>query len=248
MARLGASGLLDLWERGRALDPVRQALLLLREAWPEFDPEGWACLPVGARDAWLVALREHLFGTRFETLADCPACGTALDTGFSASDLPVSPPDPPSPGELARDGYRLSYRLPTSADLIALLGEQDAGEVDAGEAGRRLLAHCVEAASRDDQAVSLDALPSDLLADLEREMAERDPAADIRVGLICQACNHEFSRRFDILDHLWGELEDCAGRLLAEVHVLAGAYGWSEDAILALSPSRRQHYIALVAP
>jgi hypothetical protein len=36
--------------------------------------------------------------------------------------------------------------------------------------------------------------------------------------------------------------------LLAEVHVLAGAYGWSEDAILALSPSRRQHYIALVAP
>ena len=228
MVRLGASGLLDLWERGRALDPVRRALLLL-ETWPEFDPEGWARLPVGARDAWLVALRGHLFGPRFETVADCPACGATLETAFSSSDLPVPAPDAPSPGELARDGYRLSYRLPTSADLIAVLGEQDAGE-----AARRLLARCVEEASCDGEAVTLDALPSDLLADLEREMAERDPAADIRVGLICQACGHRFERRFDILDHLWGELEDWAGRLLAEVHVLASAYGWTEDAILAL--------------
>jgi hypothetical protein len=225
MVRLGASGLLDLWERGRALDPVRRALLLLRETWPEFDPEGWARLPVGARDAWLVALRERLFGPRFEPLADCPACGAALETAFSASDLPVPAPDAPSPGELARDGYSLSYRLPTSADLIAVLGEQDAGE-----AARRLLARCVEEASREDEAVTLDAL----LADLDREKAERDPAADIRVGLICQACGHQFERRFDILDHLWGELEDWAGRLLAEVHVLASAYGWTEDAILAL--------------
>src|SRR5688572_21199095 len=142
MDKLSASGLLDLWERGQALHPVRRALLLLQEAWPEFDPDGWARLPVGARDAWLVALRERLFGSRFETLADCLSCGAVLEPVFSASDLAAPAPDAPLPQQLARDGYRLSFHLPTSADLIAVLGEPDRNE-----AARRLLARCVEQAS-----------------------------------------------------------------------------------------------------
>lgn len=45
---------------------------------------------------------------------------------------------------------------------------------------------------------------------------------------------------------LWDEISIRAGALLQEVHRLASSYGWSEEQILALSATRRAHYLALV--
>ena len=42
---------------------------------------------------------------------------------------------------------------------------------------------------------------------------------------------------------LWDEVDVRARRLLDEVHALAGAYGWSEQRILALSEARRRAYL-----
>jgi len=42
------------------------------------------------------------------------------------------------------------------------------------------------------------------------------------------------------------EARDWAQRILADVNVLARAYGWSEREILSLSPTRRRHYLELV--
>jgi hypothetical protein len=48
------------------------------------------------------------------------------------------------------------------------------------------------------------------------------------------------------VSYLWSELEEWAHRVLVDIHTLAGAYGWSERQILALSPVRRQLYVDMV--
>ena len=89
-------------------------------------------------------------------------------------------------------------------------------------------------------------LPAAVIDQLQQDMAARDPGADLRIALTCPACGHGFDRRFDIAGHLWDALDDWAERTLAEVHALAGAYGWSEPQVLSLSAARRQRYIAMV--
>jgi hypothetical protein len=50
----------------------------------------------------------------------------------------------------------------------------------------------------------------------------------------------------DIAAYLWQELHNWAVRVLDEVNILARAYAWREDDILALSPWRRRYYIQRV--
>ena len=51
---------------------------------------------------------------------------------------------------------------------------------------------------------------------------------------------------FDIVSFFWREIEEFAIRTLREIHALARAYGWAEDQILALSPTRRRCYLEMV--
>ena len=62
----------------------------------------------------------------------------------------------------------------------------------------------------------------------------------------CPACTFTWSEPFDIVTFFWAEIDAWARRLLADVHVLASSYGWSERDILALSPVRRQYYLEMV--
>jgi hypothetical protein len=77
-------------------------------------------------------------------------------------------------------------------------------------------------------------------------MAKADPLADIQLALSCPFCGLGWKAAFDIVSFLWREIESLAGRLLRDVHTLAFAYGWHERDILALSPMRRQFYLALI--
>ena len=85
-----------------------------------------------------------------------------------------------------------------------------------------------------------------LIAKVERTAGEHDPIADLRVGVICPACGHAWAATLDIVAYLWDELHDWAQDLLAEVHVLARHYAWSERDILALTPVRRRFYLDLL--
>lgn len=202
-------------------------------------------MPIGERDACLLSLHETLFGNELDTLAACPSCSESLELNFSAAQLRHEPAEggdgalPP----LRDAGYELAYRLPGSNDLVEVL---DAAQGGRDTALARLLERCVLDARRDGEPAALDELPPSLVDRLQREMARRDPGADCSIALECPACGHRFERRFDIGAYLWEELDDWAGRTLAEVHVLAGAYGWSEAQILGLSASRRRHYMGLV--
>ena len=64
--------------------------------------------------------------------------------------------------------------------------------------------------------------------------------------LTCPACGHVWSAALDIAAYLWGELDDWAQDLLAQVHVLARHYAWSERDILTMSAVRRRFYLDLL--
>ena len=77
-------------------------------------------------------------------------------------------------------------------------------------------------------------------------MAEADPHAGIELALSCPGCGHHWLAPFDIAQFVWSEVDAWARRTLYDVHVLAGAYGWRESDVLALSPRRRQLYLEMV--
>ena len=78
-------------------------------------------------------------------------------------------------------------------------------------------------------------------------MAERDPMAEIQIQLACPACTQHWPLILDIASFVWTEIATQAKRLLAEVHILARAYGWREADILAMSDRRRRHYLDMVS-
>jgi hypothetical protein len=73
------------------------------------------------------------------------------------------------------------------------------------------------------------------------EAAEGVAALDI--AFACSACGAANRAALDIAGFLWVELSERVQRLIADVETLAGAYGWSEADILAMSDRRRSLYV-----
>jgi hypothetical protein len=234
----GSDELLALWERGLGETSVARGLALLGLVRPDLDADAAADLSIGARDGLLLDLRELLFGGMIQGLVECPACGDTLETEMLTGALRAVPAD--TALELSRAGYRLSLRLLTSRDQIA------AERARPEERAALLLARCVTAASRSGAPMPVPQLPDEVVAAVEDRIAALDPQADIRLDLSCPGCGHCWDAAFDILSFLWTELGEWAARTLRDVHRLALAYGWSERDILALSPTRRRHYLGML--
>lgn len=248
-----ATDLLTAWERGLAGPPLERPLALLSAFRPDRSPAALAALPVGRRDAELLALRRAAFGPAVAGFARCPSCGERLEMAFGVQDVTV---DPEGEGDL-REAYRVeaaghsvAFRLATSADLLAV---QDAGAgagTDVPEARavrRRLLERCVLEASSGGVAVPAGALPEEAVAAVAERMAGADPQADVELDVRCPACGHGWREPFDIASFLWEELDGWARRTLRDVAALARAYGWSEAEILRMGPARRRAYLELAA-
>jgi hypothetical protein len=236
--------LLQAWETLHGATPTERSLGLLGAVWPDLDHAQWRKVSIGDRDACLFLLQESLFGAQLQTITACPACGERLESRFMVRDVctPLtSLPQPREPLLLAYDGYRVRYRLPCSEDLLDLPTDT---QTDAAAA--TLLQRCVIDAHRDDAPIASPALPIEVQRRLSETMAELDPLADLQVAVNCPACSHAWSATMDIAAYLWGELDDWAQDLLAEVHALARHYAWSERDILTMSPVRRRFYLDLV--
>lgn len=245
MTALSPEALLAAWERCLHAHPIERALALLDVAWPEVGLGNWARAPIGQRDCGLLGLQESWFGAELAITTRCPSCTERLELAFATGDIrvraPAAPVDPP-PGRLCEQDYEIEYRLPSSADLLEIA----AGGLDAEAASRELLRRCVLAVQKADHPVDPIALPAPVLVRLGEQMTRDDPEAEIRLRMSCPGCGHTWRASFDIASYLWSELEDWAHQILADVHTLAGAYGWTERQILALSPFRRQLYVDMV--
>ncbi len=241
MRTLSASDILGVWERGLGQPPVRRAIELLAAADPETPVSALLDLSIGRRDEQLLALRERLFGPGMAGVAACPSCAGRLEMTVDAADLRTASARDGA-AELALDSgqFQVRFRPPNSQDLLA------AGAFQPEDRREVVLRRCVLAVERAGAPAEPEDLPAEVAERIAGEMANADPLADVQLALSCPFCGHQWLAAFDIASFLWKEIEAAAGRLLREVHCLAAAYGWSETEVLALSPMRRQHYLAMV--
>ena len=214
---LSAAATLELWDAANALRPVERAVALASADGEAADDV--ARLPLGRRDARLLALHAAIAGPVIEATASCPHCGEdaefALDVdALLARDVPAVVPD--------------GWRLPDSRDLAAA-----AGAADVEDAERVLLERCVDAG------VGRSAVAA--------AMAEADPLAEVLVDVVCPVCEEAFVADLDVAAFVWTEVQAAALRLLRDVDALARAYGWTEDEVLALGEGRRQAHLELVS-
>jgi hypothetical protein len=216
-------------------------LLLLAAANPDRSYEALARLSLGQRDTQLVMLREWLFGPQLISVATCPNCGERLQLTLSSRDLYAVAYEEAESIALTVADYDVRYRLPDSTDLLAL------AQAETVLAGRSmLLQRCLQSVTYAGQAQPIELMPDPVIEALVAHMAQADPHADVQLDLNCPTCQHHWLAAFDAVAFFWKDIDDWARRILNDIHVIASAYGWSEAAILALSPARRQMYLDLI--
>lgn len=231
MPALSPARLLAIWESGARRHPIDRALVLFALAAPHRNPDDLADAPLGERNAAIMALRESCFGSQLNAWVDCPGCGERMEFDLHPSMLPPQPSHPVD--EIIVSEVR--FTPPTSRHLAAVTG-CDHPE----EAAMALLRQCMI----DETGNEVE--PTQLAALMEAAgtaIDDADPWAELSLDLPCPSCGQEVSASFDIAAYLWDELDTHAQRLFNDVHTLAGAYGWTEPDILALSNSRRAAYL-----
>jgi hypothetical protein len=238
--------LLDAWERGLDRPVVERALVLLAAADPSTPLDTLADLSVGRRDGRLLELHARIFGPRLVGLAECPTCGLRVELVLDAADLRGQAADDETSSRevftFEAKGCSFQFRLPTSRDLAAIA--EFAGDNE--QAAQLLLSRCVLAADVGGLRAKPDDVPEEAIQALIAQMAETDPRADLQIALGCPGCGGIWQAGFDIGSFFWAELQNKAIGMLREVHALASAYGWSESAVLALSPRRRRLYREMI--
>lgn len=236
--------IITTWERGLRQHPLERTLTLLAAALPGATCDNLLNLSIGQRDAYLLLLHEQTFGTQFVGFAECQSCQERLEFSFDIATVWVGAAPIERVGQTYQyriEDYELLVRLPTSADLITVVASHD---VEAARA--RLLQRCIVQATCTNAAVQATALPDSVVQTLGEWLLESDPQAEVLINLSCPGCEQRWSAMFDVVAFLWSEIQTSAKRLLREVHILALAYGWSENDILALSRTRRQWYLEMV--
>ncbi len=239
MRALGVTELLAAWERAYAQRPAMRALTLVAAASSPEDPDP-RTLPVGERDACLLALRDATFGTGLASVATCVGCGERMELSFESDDVraprctAVGPP-------LRVDGYDIEWRLPTSGDVAALSPDEGAESAQS-----KLVELCVVRAVRDGETLPASDLPPGVREALALAVSEADPQADVELTMTCPMCASPNVIPFDVASFFWEELNHRANRTKSDVHALASVYGWAERDILAMTPLRRRIYMEMV--
>lgn len=242
MRTLNSIELFQVWEDGTNFTLTERSLQLLSIACGVPDLNQVADWSIGERDARLLQLREWMFGSTLLNKASCPKCGELLEWTTELEDIRLQVPQQqtlPQTFELDVEGTHISFRLPNSHDVFRAYN-------DPGYAAnpQRLIEECV---IKVEGKLAVGELSPLALDALEQQMEKLDPQADIRMGLTCPACAHEWSASFDIAGYLWTEIDNWAKHVMQEVYLLARSFHWSEKDILSMSPRRRQLYIEMIS-
>ncbi len=240
MGQLSEQDLLRMWEKGRGQSPVGRMLTLLEWAYPEEPREALGALSLGNRDFRLFQIRAHMFGEKFPSMEACPNCSQGVEMVLDGS-IVHQQESTQSQGQITRDGYDVNFRVPNSEDLEAMVNCSTAEEAKVALANR-----CLIASRYQNEAVTPETLPIELMGHIQQEITSLDPNAEILIDLICPDCRHGWTLLFDIATYVWTEITDYVGRLLGDIHLLARAYGWNEQEVMGLSSFRRRWYVEAV--
>lgn len=239
MRPLSVPELLNVWEGGLATRPFERALAILAAASPECSRAILCRLSIGRRDAGLLRLREWAFGPELPIVAMCPSCQHQLETALPLGELCAPLEVDREPESCLEIGeYRIRYRPPATEDLMACTA------IDMSMNRRILFNRCVLESNHLNNSVPVEELPAEIIEAAIQQISEADES-EILIDLSCPNCEWHWHELFDIVSFFWMEIDAWARRLLREVHILASAYGWKESDILALSPVRREIYLAM---
>lgn len=198
----------------------------------------WQDLPVTDLDVLLLRLRQLVIGDRIQAETNCPVadCAARIDTVLEVEayldhhrprrvrNIEVSD----EPGWYRLHGAEIFFRLPTSADQLAVAGQ--------AEPVAALIQRCVRPAN----------LSARLRKRVENAMEALAPSLAHEMQGMCPECGSPVNIYFDPRQFTLQELRGQAAFIIQEVHLLAFYYHWPESHILALPRSRRLHYAEMV--
>lgn len=210
------------------------------------DPAVVAALCVGDREALLLHLRRSLSGENLASSLRCgnEACGNEMDMELTVSLLLQPPYEDNSPQfAVEQDGRLLRLRLPTGADQEAVA---QLAATDPEAAGVELARRCILSVQENGMAVEIDGVTNDDLAAVNEALLERDPQAEARLDGACPDCGETTTVLFEAGTFLLQEIRDRHKNLLWEIHHLALHYHWDEQALLAMTSTRRRTYLSML--
>ncbi|WP_457580081.1 hypothetical protein [Ensifer canadensis] len=241
--QLDADSILRLWEAGTGATPPRRALLLVAAATPAHEASTLADMPVGWNVGRLMELRHALFGPQLACTAVCASCGETVELGVDLPAIKQASESLPAVEVFGRltvacNGYELVAQRLTLADLLAV-------ESATEEPAAALALRSIVTARRAETPVEPADLPAEIWRAVEERLIAADPLADLRLEIACPHCGHRWLEALDMVSVLWNEIAALAKSLLFDVAAISRSFGWSEAAILALSPARRRAYLEL---
>lgn len=207
----------------------------------------WAGLPASDLDAVALTIRQAWLGDTISTDAWCPGptCGERVDVAFGIGDY-LRHHSPRRPrgvkkhsgvagtnggvtGWFTLTGTDVRFRVPVVGDVLAAQ--------QTGQPHTDLLSRCVEVTD----------LSAAVARRLDRALSALAPSLADLVGGDCPACGQQVTLRFDPVGYTLAELRDAFAGVVWQTHAIAAAYGWPEEAILALPRRRRARYASIIA-
>lgn len=200
-----------------------------------FMASGTAALPVADRDQLLLAVFVDNYGPAIVTTVCCNACECKFEIDFSVTELTDSLMQEHAECVQGKDTtypFRIPggtpFRLPTGEDELAVLGMQPE------EAAAELLSRCLPAGAKKNNTTTL-----------QQAMQKTAPLLDAEFEARCPECSGVQWFHFNLQHYLLTSLMNEREKLVAEVHLLAKAYGWGLNEILELPRKIRKSHVAL---
>lgn len=239
--------LLDAWDAaGTAPDLARGSVVLAVVG--AVTPDGAVDVPLGMLGELALQCHIEAFGSRLEGVVSCPTCAGTLEVVLALDHLladSVARTDSASRTEPAAGSDWRSVELTTGTAQVRAPTVRDLlAAATADDPARAILARCV----RDRVGHAVDAAQVGA-ADLELLDGALEEAVGVgltRLRTSCPDCETDVVAFLDPCTVLWGRVLTAAPALLRDVARLAASFGWAEDVVLALSPTRRAAYLEMV--
>ncbi len=191
-------------------------------------------LASGARE-WLLQRAAGLFWKDTGWFqSTCATCETVYDLPLVLEGAPRKPASDRFPVVTVRTSLgERAFEAPNGLHEEILAHDRD------GDPARALVAACGLGRDAHDDAAAFTAADLDAI-DAALDAASPDVADE--VSTVCPACNSAVVARIDPLEFAFPSVQS----VLGDVHEIASAYHWSEEAILALPSGRRRAYAGLI--